>query len=327
MRARARAGVLAALLAVGLLPLARAEAAADYPRGAVRVIVGFAPGGSVDVMARFVGKKLSEKFGQPFVIENRAGAGGNIGAGVVAKARPDGQTLLVTSVAHSINPSLYPSLPFDPVKDFAAVGPVGLAPNCIAVNAKTPFKTLSELVAYAKEHPGKVTYSSAGGATTMYLGMAQFEAMAGIRMQHIPYNGTAPSILAAVAGQVDVLSGGYGSAEPYAKSGQLRILGISTAQPSTLAPGVPTIAAAAGVPGYEVVNWIGVLAPAGTPQPILDKLSAAMHEIEQQPDVRKWMKEQGVEPYFLPPAAFGDLVREDVGRYRKIVEASGAKLQ
>jgi tripartite-type tricarboxylate transporter receptor subunit TctC len=320
--ATALAVTLTAALAA---PLAHAQGA--YPKGPVKLIVGFAPGGSVDLMARYLGQKLGEKLGEPFVVDNRAGAGGNIGAAAVAKAKPDGQTLLVTSVVHSINPSLFSTLPFDPVKDFVAVTPVGLAPNSIAVHPATPFKTLGELVTYAKANPGKVTYSSAGGATTMFLGMALFESMAGIKLLHVPYNGTGPSIQGVVTGQVQVLSAGYGSAEPFAKQGQLRMLGITTAQPSPLAPGVPTVAEAAGVPGYEVVNWIGVFAPAGTPQAIVDKLNTEMRELQKSPEVQQYMKQQGVEPFSLPPAKFAELVQSDIGKYQKIVKASGAKLQ
>lgn len=324
LRDACAAAVLSALFGT---PLASAQTAADYPKTApVRIIVGFAPGGSVDLMARFLGKQLSERLGQSFVVDNRPGAGGNIGAAAVAKARPDGHTLLVTSVVHSINPSLYASLPFDPVTDFTPVTTIGLAPNCIAVHPATPFRTLGELVGYAKTNPGKLAYASAGGATTMFLGMALFESMAGIRLLHVPYNGAGPSIMGAVGGQVQVVSSGCGSAEPFVKSGQLRSLGISTAKPSDLAPGIPTIAQAGGVPGYEIVNWIGLLAPPGTPQAIVDKLNAESAEILRQPETRAWMTQQGVEPHHLPPAAFADLVRADIGKYQALIRDNGVKL-
>jgi tripartite-type tricarboxylate transporter receptor subunit TctC len=320
--------IAAAAIAATLVPgVADAQVPADYPKAPVKLIVGFAPGGSVDMMARHLGQKLGEKLGQPFVVDNRPGAGGNIGAAAVARAKPDGYTLLVTSVVHSINPSLYKSLPFDPVNDFAPVTPIGLAPNSIAVHPSTPFKTLGELVAYAKANPGKLNYSSAGGATTMFLGMALFESMAGIKLVHIPYNGTGPSIQGAVTGQVQVLSSGYGSAQPFAKQGQLRMLGISTAAPSSLAPGLPTIAEAGGVPGYEVVNWIGIFAPVGTPRAVIDRLSAEMRELQQQPDIREFMTLQGVEPFVLTPEKFGELVRSDIGKYQKLVKDAGVKIE
>lgn len=316
---------LSLTLVAGLAsPLASAQ---DYPKNTVKLVVGFAPGGSVDLMARTIGQKLQDRLGQPFIVDNKPGSGGNLGANLVAKAKPDGYTLLVTSVVHSINPSLFSSLPFDTVKDFEPVGSIGLAPNGIAVNPKTPFKTLGELVSYAKANPGKLTFASSGGATTMYLGFAMFEAMAGIKLLHVPYNGAGPAILGAVSGQVDVLSSGYGSSAPYAKSGQLRMLGISTAQPSPLAPGVPTIAEAGGVPGYEIVNWIGVFAPAGTPKAIVDKINAAIGDIQKQQEVRDFMTSQGVEPMHLTPAKFTDLVKSDIVKYQKIVKDNGVKIQ
>lgn len=318
----------AVLLGCALAPtVATAQGAGDYPKAApVRFVVGFAPGGSVDIMARYMAKRLGERLGQTFIVDNRPGAGGNIGAAAVAKAKPDGYTLLVTSVVHSINPGLFATLPFDTLKDFTPVATIGLAPNCIAVNPATPFKTLGELVTYAKANPGKLAYSSAGGATTMFLGMALFENMAGIKLLHVPYNGAGPSIQGAVAGQVQVLSSGCGSAEPFVKSGQLRSLAISTAKPSNLAPGVPTIAEAGGVPGYEIVNWIGVIGPAGMPQPLVDKINAEVRDVLSLADAREWMTQQGVEPYALTPAAFTELVRTDIGKYQKLVRDSGVKL-
>ncbi len=322
--------VLALATALGAIlatPAAHADSAADFPKSPVRFVVGFNPGGSVDLMARHLGKLLSEKLGQPFVVENRPGAGGNIAAGLIAKARPDGHALLMTSVVHSINPSLYSNLPFDPVKDFTPVSVIGLAPNCIAVNPSTPYKTLGELVAHARANPGQLTYSSAGGATTMFLGMALFESMAGIKMLHVPYNGAGPSIQGAVGGHVQVVSSGCGSAEPFVRSGQLRNLAISTAAPSHLAPGVPTIAEAGGVPGYEIVNWIGVFGPPGLPPAIAEKLSHEMRSVLERPDVREWMAQQGVEAHHQPPAAFATLVRDDIVKYQKLVKAAGVKLQ
>ncbi|HSV81234.1 MAG TPA: tripartite tricarboxylate transporter substrate binding protein [Ramlibacter sp.] len=327
MKLSKRAFVLALTLAAGLGPsLTRAQGAADYPKAPVKLIVGFAPGGGVDLMARYLAKKLGERMGQPFVVENRAGASGNIGAAAVAKARPDGYTLLMTSVVHSINPSLFKSLPFDPVNDFAPVTTIGLSPICFAAHPGAPFKTLPELVAHAKAHPGTVSYSSAGGGTMMALGMDLFETMAGIKLLHVPYNSTGPSVQAAVAGNVQVVSSGCGAVEPFARSGQLRMLGTATAKPSELTPGVPTIADAGSVPGYEAASWQGILAPAGTPQAVIDKLSAEIAEVQKLPDVREFMAKQGIEPYVLPPARFAELVRSDIAKYQKIVKDSGVKL-
>jgi tripartite-type tricarboxylate transporter receptor subunit TctC len=321
-----RSIALASILMAGLgTSRALAQTPVDYPKGPVKLVVGFAPGGGTDLMARILAKKLGERWGQSFIVENRAGAGGNIGAATVANARPDGHTLLFTSVVHSVNPSLFRSLPFDPVKDFVPVTTIGLSPICFAVHPSTPFKTLRELVAYAKTNPGKVSYSSAGGGTMMFLGMALFESMAGIRLLHVPYNSTGPSVQAAVAGHVQLVSSGCGAVEGFARNGQLRMLGIATAKPSPLTPGVPTIAEAGGVPGYEAASWQGVFAPAGTPQVVIDKLSAEIAEIQKLPDVQESMARQGIDPYVLPPAKFAELVRADIDKYQKIVKDAGLK--
>lgn len=325
-RSIALSAILMAGLTASLIPaLTSAQPASDYPKGTVRIIVGFAPGGGTDLMARYFAKKLGDRLGQPFIVENRPGAGGNIGANTVARARPDGQTLLFTSVVHSINPALTTTLPFDPVKDFIPVTTVGLSPIGFAVHPSTPFKSVAELVSFAKANPSKVTYSSAGGATMMYLGMAMFESMAGIKLLHIPYNSTGPSVLAAVSGQVQVVSSGFGAIEAFARNGQLRMLGIATAKPSPLAPGVPTIAASSGLPGYEAVSWQGLFAPAGTPQSVIDKLHHEVAEIQKQTDTQEVMARQGIEPFSLTPAKFAELVQTDIVRYQKIVKDVGVK--
>lgn len=315
---------LALALTAGLVA---AQSPATYPAGPVKLIVGFAPGGGVDLNARFLAKKLGEKLGHSFVVENRAGASGNIGAAAVAKSRPDGQTLLFTSVVHSVNPNLFPTLPFDPVKDFAPVTTFGLSPVAFAAHPGAPFRTLPEMVAYAKSHPGRVSYSSAGPGTMMAMGMALFESMAGVKLLHIPYNGTGPSVQGAVSGHVQVVSSGYGAVESFTRSGQLRMLGIATARPSELAPGVPTIAEGANVPGFEVVSWQGIFAPAGTPPAVIAKLYEAVGEIQKETDTREFMVRQGVQAYYLPSAKFAELVRTDIAKFNRIVKDSGLKLE
>ncbi len=326
-RAKRAAAFGAALVACLAAPLAHAQTAADYPKGPIKLIVGFAPGGGTDLMARVVAKKLTEKWGQSVVVDNRPGAGGNIGAAAVANARPDGQTLLFTSVVHSVNPSLFRSLPFDPVKDFAPVTTVGVSPICFAVQPSSQFKTLGDLVTYAKGNPGKVSYSSAGGGTMMFLGMALFESMAGIKLLHVPYNSTGPSIQAAIGGHVQVVSSGCGAVEVLARNGQLRLLGIATPKPSELTPGVPTVADAGGVPGYEAASWQGIFAPAGTPQAVIDKLSTEIAEMQKLPDVQEFMAKQGIDPFILQQAKFAELVRSDIGKYQKIVKDAGLKAE
>jgi tripartite-type tricarboxylate transporter receptor subunit TctC len=318
----------AALLAGAAIvaaPGRSANAEDGYPTKPVRILVGFAPGGSVDLMARFFGKRFAEAWGQSIVVENRPGSAGNIAAQLVAQAKPDGHTLLLTSVVHSINASLYPALPYDPVKNFAAISPVALAPNGIAVASSLPFKSLAELVSYAKAHPGELAYASSGAGTLMHMGMELFKDRAGIKLLHVPFGGTGPAINAVIGAHVPVLSSGYGSAQPYAESGKLRMLAISTAQPSPLAPGMPTVAAAAGVPGYEAVGWMGLFAPAGTPKAIVDRLNAEIRQVQQSPDVPDWLARQGLEPYYLSPEGFSALVKSDVEKWGRVVRETGIK--
>jgi tripartite-type tricarboxylate transporter receptor subunit TctC/predicted MFS family arabinose efflux permease len=296
----------------------------SYPARPVRILVGFAPAGSVDLMARFYGKKFGDVWGQSFVVENRPGAAGNIAAQIVAQAKPDGYTLLLTSVVHSINASIY-SLPYDPAGNFAAISPVALAPNGIAVAPSSPIRSLAELVSYAKAHPDELAYASAGTGTLMHIGMELFDDSAGIKLVHVPFGGTGPAINAVLGAHVPVLSSGYGSAEPYAKAGTLRMLAISTAQPSPLAPGVPTVAEASGLPGYEAVGWMGLLAPAGTPKAIVDKLNGEVLRIQRSADVPEWLASQGLEPYHLSPEAFSALVQSDIEKWGKVVRRIGIK--
>lgn len=325
MKFRARA-LLVLLGCTGLWPIAQAQNA-PYPTGAVRLIVGFAPGGGVDLLARGVARKLQEQLGQPVIVENRPGAGSTIGANAVARAKPDGQTLLFNSIAQAINQSLYPSLPFDTLKDFVAVSPVATAPNAISANPSAPFKTLGEMVEYARQNPGKVSYGAIGGSTTMYLGMAMLESQAGIKMNYVPYSGTVPSVMAALTGEVQVVSSGYGNQEAFVRDGKLRLLAMTTAQPTNLAPGVPTVATAANLPGFEIVNWMGIFAPAGTPAPIVDKLNDAIRKLHADPEMQQIMSTQKVEPYHLSSAEFQKVLQNDVNRFAKIVRETKATPQ
>lgn len=325
MKYRARA-LLVLLGCAGLWSGAQANDP-TYPTGPVRLLVGFAPGGGVDLLARGVAKKLQEQFGQPVVVENRPGAGSTIAAAAVARAKPDGQTLLFNSIAQSINQSLYPSLPFDTVKDFIAVSPVATAPNAISAHPSAPFKTLAEMVEYARKNPGQVSYGAVGGSTTMYLGMAMLESQAGVKMNYVPYNGTVPSVMAAITGEVQVVSSGYGNQEAFVRDGKLRLLAMTTAQPTNLAPGVPTVAAAANLPGFEIVNWMGVFAPAGTPTPIVDKLNGAIRKLLADPEMQQIMNVQKVEPYHLSSTEFQKVLQNDVNRFTKIVRETKATPQ
>lgn len=303
----------------------RAQAA--YPAPTVRIFVGFAPGGSVDQMARYFAKRLSESLKVPFVVENRPGASGNVAADLVAKAKPDGSTLLMTSVVHSINVSLYPKLPYDAVADFAGISPIGYGPNAIAVNPSFPAKTLRDFIKYAKAHPGQVTYADSGSGTMLNIGMELFDSMAGIKLVHVPYNGTGPAIEAVIGGQVPVVSSGYGSVEQYGKSGQLRILGVATAKRTDLAPGVPTFAEEANLPGFEAPSWIGLLAPAQTPRPIVERLNGEIARIERESTFRSWELSQGLVPFYLSSHDFDVLIKSDVTKWGKVVRSLGLNVE
>lgn len=318
---------LIALMAVaGLLPAAQAQDT-PYPEQTVRIIVGFAPGGGVDLLARGLAKKLSERLGQPFIVDNRAGAGSTIGSNAVAKARPDGYTLLFNSIAHSINQGLYPSLPYDTLRDLTAVSPVATAPNAISANPGAPFKTLPEMLDYARKNPGKVTFGAIGGSTTMYLGMAMLESAAGVKLNYVPYGGTVPSVMAAVTGEVQVVSSGYGNQEAFIRDGKLRLLAMTTARPTPLAPGAPTVADAAKLPGFEIVNWMGLFAPAATPPAIINKLNDTVQKILADPEMLQIMATQKVAPFHMSPGEFQAMVASDVTRFTRIVRETKATPQ
>ncbi|HEY4441226.1 MAG TPA: tripartite tricarboxylate transporter substrate binding protein [Candidatus Elarobacter sp.] len=313
------------LLAAALLAAPHSAVAAGgvYPSGTVRIVVGFAPGGSVDQMARYFAMRLQESLGGSFIVINRTGASGNVAAGMVARSKPDGTTLLMTSVVHSINVSLFSNLPYDPSKDFSGIAPIGYGPNAIAVNPSFPAKNLREFIAYAKAHPGQVAYADSGVGTMLNVGMELFASEAGIKLLHVPYEGTGPAIQAVIAGQVPVVSTGYGSVEQYAKSGKVRILGVATATRTSLAPGVPTFAEGANLPGFDALSWIGLMAPAGTPKSVVDTLNAAIEKVEREPSFRSWEISQGLVPYFLSPTAFDAQIKGDVVKWGNVVHRVG----
>lgn len=295
-----------------------------YPTRSISMVVPFAPGGGVDLMARYISKKLEARLGQPVVVENKAGAGASIGTAHVARARADGHTLLFTSVAHAINPGFYPRLPFDTVKDFAPVATVATAPNGIAARADAPFSTLAEMMAYAKAHPDKLSYGAISGSTTMYLGMAMFVKEAGLPIRYIPYSGTPASVQAAVAGEVDLVSSGYASSDVFAKNGRLKMLAVTSVQPTALAPGVPTIAQAGQLPGFEVLNWMGLLAPAQTPAPVVQRLNREIKAILEEAESEQFFAAQKNDRFYSTPEAFQKLIVSDMQRYAKVIQETGA---
>jgi tripartite-type tricarboxylate transporter receptor subunit TctC len=324
--AKRRTLALAAAAAVGALTLAplAAQAQAAFPSKSLTIVVPFSAGGTTDILARVIGQYMSKDLGQPVVVDNRAGAGGNIGAQMVARAAPDGYTILMGTVGtHAINQSLYKKMAFDPIKDFAPLTRVALVPNLLVANPSQPFKNVKELVAYAKANPGKVTFGSSGNGSSIHLSGELFQHMAGVEMQHVPYRGSAPAVTDLLGGQIAVMFDNMPSAIGHVKSGKLRPLAVTTPKRSPALPDVPTIAEA-GVPGYGATSWFGLLAPANTPAPVLAKLHASILKALADPEVKKKMAEQGAEPYGEKPEQFAAFIRSETEKWGKTVKQSGA---
>lgn len=319
---------LAAASALGLLALTPLAAQAQaFPTKAITIIVPFSAGGTTDILARVLGQFISKDLGQPVIIDNRAGAGGNIGTQLVARAAPDGYTILMGTVGtHAINQSLYPKLAFDPIKDFAPLTRVALVPNLLVANPAQPFKTVKELMAYAKANPGKVTFGSSGSGTSIHLSGELFKQMAGVDLQHVAYKGSAPAVNDLLGNHIAIMFDNMPSAISHVKAGKLRPLAVTTAQRSPALPDVPTIAEA-GVPGYEATSWFGLLAPAKTPAPVVAKLNAAILKALADPDVKNKLLEQGAEPAGETPAQFAAFIASETVKWGKIVKQSGATAQ
>jgi tripartite-type tricarboxylate transporter receptor subunit TctC len=311
-----------ALAAGAAAPLA-AQAQA-FPSKPVTIVVPFAAGGTTDILARVIGQALNKELGQSVVVDNRAGAGGNIGAQLAAKAVPDGHTLFMGTVGtHAINQSLYRKLPFDPVKDFAPLTRVAMVPNLLVAHPAKPYKNVKELVAYAKANPGKVNFGSSGSGSSIHLSGELFNALAKVDMVHVPYKGSAPAVTDLVGGQIDIMFDNMPSAIQHVRSGRLRALAVTTARRSPELPDVPTIAEA-GVTGYEATSWFGMFAPAGTPAPVVARLHSALVKVLADPAVKKKLAEQGAEPYSETPEQFAEFMRKETAKWSKVVKESGA---
>ena len=323
MRTLAR-GLIAAAFAFAFVPLASAQA---WPVKPIRLIVNSAPGSGVDLATRAFTPQLGEALGQTVVVDNRPGAGGTIATDVLAKSPPDGHMLIMVSVTHSINTTLYSKLPYDSVKSFTPVTPVALLADVIAVHPSVPVKSLRELINLAKAKPRDVSYAHAGNGTLMHVGMELFLSMADVKMLAVPYNGAGPSTLAVLGGQVPVLSTSLPPSLPHARAGKLRILAVTTARRTPLAPEYPTVDEAAGLKGYEAVVWVGLLAPAGTPAAIVNRLNAEVERLQQTRELREQLASQSADPYRATPAGFAELIRNDVAKYGKIVRDTGLKVE
>ncbi len=290
-----------------------------YPSKPIRVIVPFPPGGSTDFLARIVGQKLTAAWGQQVVIDNRPGAGGTVGAAEAARATPDGYTLLMGAVHHTIATSAYAKLPYDFQKDFAPVTTVAIVPNILVVNPAVPANTVKELIAYAKANPGKLTYGSAGMGTAHHLIGESFNAQAGVDILHVPYKGSSPAVADLIGGQVTLMYDTVSSCLPHIKSGKLRAIGVSTAKRSAALPDVPTIAEAA-LPGFEVTTWFGFLAPAKTPPDVVTKLNTEIVKILNMPDVRERLLAAGSEPVGNTPEQMTAQIAHETAEFAKIVK-------
>ena len=305
------------------LALPAVALAQGYPSKPVRVIVPYPPGGPTDIVARTVSQKLAEQTGQSFVVENRAGAGGNLGAEAVARAQPDGYTLLVATTAHAINPSLFRSMTYQLTKDLAPVSLLTSGPLVIVASPGLPASSVAELIALAKAKPGSLNYASSGNGQSTHLAAELFNSQAGIRMTHLPYKGSAPALADVMAGQASLMFDTMLSAMPHVRSGKLRALAVTSAARSPAAPEVPTVAES-GLPGYEAIAWNGLMVPAGTPAETVARLSALVRTALEQPEVKERFANQGFAAAWMQPDAYGRFLQAEIDKWAAVVKASGA---
>jgi tripartite-type tricarboxylate transporter receptor subunit TctC len=313
-----------AALSVALAP-AGPVAAQDFPTRPVTLVIPFAAGGSTDLVGRLIAERMAAELGQPVVVENKGGAGGNLGAAQVAKANPDGYTILMGTVAtHALNPALYKKMPYDPVTSFAPVSLLVVVPNVLVVNPDFPAKTTEELIALLKKDPGKYSYASSGNGTPLHLSGELFKSMADVDMQHIPYQGAGPALVDVLSGQVPIMFDNLPSSTSHIKSGKLRALGVTTAKRAPSFPDVPAIAEA--VPGYETYTWNAVFAPAGTPPEVVAKLNAAANKALADPKVQARLADFSAVSVGSTPEELGEHVKKEIAKWAPIVKASGAQL-
>jgi tripartite-type tricarboxylate transporter receptor subunit TctC len=319
------AGMHARLLGIAgfLLALTATVTAQDYPARSVRVIVPFPPGGVNDTVGRMIATHLSERLGKQFVVDNRSSAGGVVGSEIVASAPKDGYTLLIVSIVNAVNPWLY-KLNYDPVKAFAPIAFLATAPNVLVINPELPVKSVQELVALAREKPGELQYASAGVGSFMHLGGELFKLMAGVDMLHVPFKGGGPAMIDVVGGHTKVAFATTITTTPFIRSGKLKALGVGGTNRSAALPDVPTVAES-GVPGYEVANWIGIVAPAGTPADIVAKLHAEISAILDSSEVHKQLSAQGAEVVRMSSAEFGDFMLKELAKWERVVKEGRIK--
>ncbi len=315
-----------AVAAFVLVSPAEAQAPATYPNRPVRLVVPFPPGGPLDIIGRAIAQKLGDTWGQSVVVDNRPGAGGNIGAELVAKAAPDGYTILMGALStHAVNPSLYAKMPYDAVKDFAPITLVAVTPNVLVVNASLPVNSAREFVAYAKANSGKLAFGSGSNGSAGHLAGELFKVETATDIVHVPYKGGAPATQALLAGDTQFMFDNLANATPQVKAGKLKALAVTTAQRSKLAPELPTMSEA-GLPGFDISTWFGLLAPAGTPKDVIAKWNAEVTRILSSTDMRERLTAQGAEPAPNTPEQFAAFIQSEIPKYARIVKISGAKV-
>ena len=305
---------------------AGAHAQQDYPARPIRIVVPSSPGGGTDILARQIAQKLTERWGQQVIVDNRPGAGQMIGIELVAKAAPDGYTLVMTATPLALNTVLYKKVPYDPVRDFAPISQVAAMPNIIVTHPALPARTIRELIALARSHTGQLVYASSGVGTGPHLSMELFLTMEGVKMGHVPYKGTNPGMIDTMAGQVQVLMSTLLPPLPHIKTGRLRALGVTGSKRVSSLREVPTIAEA-GVAGYEVVGWYGIAAPANTPRDVINKLYSEIANILQSPETREKLAADGAEPVGSTPEQFAAFIQSEIDKWSRVVKSSGIKVE
>jgi tripartite-type tricarboxylate transporter receptor subunit TctC len=299
--------------------------AQTYPQKAVRVIIPWPPGGGNDIVGRIVAQKLGEITGQPFIVDNRSGATGTIGADFVAKSAPDGYTIMIHSATHVSNAHLYRKLPYDTLKDFVAVAPLSILLGVLVVHPSLPVRSVKELIALAKASPGQVIYGSAGNGSFVHLAMALINVMTGTRMTHVPYKGSGPAIVSIVSGETQVQVAAIGAVTQQMKLNRVRPLAVTSDYRLDAFPQVPTLAEA-GIPGYEFTAWSGTFAPAATPKPIVDKLNSDIQKVQRMPAVVATLKNETLDPLIMSPEQFARRLKSDYEKYEKVIRVTGVKI-